>query len=264
MAKREKFLDRWHERAEAFPLIEGDAWDRFKQSIRDSGQKQPITFYIEAGKRIGIDGRQRERACLEEGIKPRYERRKKPDDVGEDIDCLNLFRRHLTSEQRLERVKELRAEGKTQAEIAEKLGVTQATVSGDLKKAAEDGGEKEEKADIVGKDGKAYPAKRKARKAATKDKDEPKEDDADAQNKSIEAYCRSVEELYKQWKDQPIQQKNEWLRDCWDGLRVEIKGLCARVRACKTDNQCPRCKGEGCHSCRNVGRVPHQVYQRLS
>src|SRR6516164_7895551 len=107
MAKREKFLDRWHERAEAFPLIEGDAWERFKQSIREDGQELPITFYLEGGKRIGIDGRQRERACLEEGIKPRYERRKKPDDVNGTIDRLNLHRRHLTSEQRQERVKEL-------------------------------------------------------------------------------------------------------------------------------------------------------------
>jgi 16S rRNA G966 N2-methylase RsmD len=70
--------------------------------------------------------------------------------------------------------------------------------------------------------------------------------------------------LFQQWKEKPTQENNEWLRDNWDGLKIEIKSFCARLRACKTDDQCPRCKGEGCHWRRNVGRVPHSVYQRLT
>jgi predicted transcriptional regulator len=257
--KKKAFLHGWHPYAKTYPEMQGDAFDRLKASIAERGQKLPITYYLEDGKRIGVDGRNRENAALAAGRKPVYKRIAKPVKPEADIDDVNLERRHLSNEQtaevRVAQASRLRAEGKTHQEIADELGVDRSTVSKDLKSVGENS---QTDGVVVGKDKKKYPAKR-AR--TSKPKDEPKEEDP---NKSIDTICKMFENLFSQWKEKSVQQNNVWLRDAWDGLKIEIRGIVARLRACKTDNQCPRCKGEGCHSCRNSGRVPHQVYQRLT
>jgi transposase len=173
----------------------GDAWDRFVNDIRENGQDEPIKYFIEKGQKVGLDGRHRERACLELGIKPKYQKVSRPERAEAKIDSANLYRRHLTAEERQSRVEELRAEGQSTREIAGKLGVSQGTVVGDLKKSAsESQNSREEQGSgdqnyspeatfsvenegsdekILGRDGRQYPATRKRRFQGSKPPDEP-------------------------------------------------------------------------------------------
>jgi ParB-like chromosome segregation protein Spo0J len=257
--KKKAFLHGWHPHADDYPKFADGEYDRLVQSIKERGQMLPITYYIEEGKRIGLDGRHREKASLEAGKRPVYKRVSKPTDPEGVIDAVNLERRHLTGEQAAEKRAQaavrMRAEGQTHQEIADKLGVDRSTVSKDLKSVGENSPTDGE---IIGKDKKKYPAKRTR---TSKSKDEPKEEDA---NKSIDAICKALENVFSTWKEKPVQQNNPWLRDAWDGLKIELRGIVARLKACKTTNGCPRCRSEGCHNCRDTGRVPHQVYQRLT
>ena len=89
-----------HPAADLFPMIEGKAWEDFKQDIRTNGFQQDITLY----RGQILDGRNRYKAAIE---------LKMLDDLGvcefdedSDIDpyqwviSRNLHRRHLTESQR--------------------------------------------------------------------------------------------------------------------------------------------------------------------
>src|SRR5260370_30965924 len=85
------------------------------------------------GMKQGVDGRNRERACLDLGIECRYEKVFVDDaDVPAYIDSRNLHRRHLTREQRQACVLAMRAEGQSVRQIADTLGVGRSTVYRDI------------------------------------------------------------------------------------------------------------------------------------
>jgi hypothetical protein len=146
----------WHPFAEKFPLLEGEEWSRFKESIaRTHGNEEPILYRVVNGKQEGIDGRNRYRACEELGLPPQLKQIAVDDDEVRDfILRRNVHRRHLTRELRQELVGDLRAEGKSTRQIAQTLGVSQTTVVTDLK-----AGERNRSPEAVtGRDGKTYPA----------------------------------------------------------------------------------------------------------
>jgi hypothetical protein len=165
----------WHPFAEKFPLLEGAEWEAFKASIKATGRnEQPITYRMVRGRKQGLDGRNRYRACQELGIKPRMEKVFLSDGQVKDyIIRRNVHRRHLTPELRREIVGELRQEGKSTREIADIVGVSNATVARDL-----DGTHKQSPVTnvtpdlnpsvsdpprIAGRDGKSYAAEQPAR-----------------------------------------------------------------------------------------------------
>ncbi|MCR4340028.1 MAG: ParB/RepB/Spo0J family partition protein [Gemmatimonadaceae bacterium] len=85
-----------HPAAELFPLMEGAEFQRFVENIRTRGLKHPI---VTLDGQI-LDGRNRERACAEAGVEPRYvEVDLNGDSPVEYVLGENLERRHLTPSQ---------------------------------------------------------------------------------------------------------------------------------------------------------------------
>lgn len=88
-----------HPFTEYWPLMSGENFEKFKSDIAANGQRLPILTY----QNQILDGRNRERACEETGIEPRYE------DSGARSDeeaitlvvSLNEHRRHLSEDERL-------------------------------------------------------------------------------------------------------------------------------------------------------------------
>jgi hypothetical protein len=160
-----------HPLAARYPLLEGADYEALKADIQANGLKYGIWLY----ERKILDGRNRYRACRELGIELAT-REYEGDDPAGFIDSLNLHRRHLTAEFRRQRVSELRAKGMGTREIAEKVGVSQMTVVRDLaagesgvspdpEPAADEPAAEQpppQPAKVTGRDGKKYPAKRKA------------------------------------------------------------------------------------------------------
>jgi hypothetical protein len=126
----------WHPLAREFPIMEGAEWDAFKNSIaRTRGVLQAITYRVVKGVKQGLDGRQRELACEQLGIAPRYEKLIMADDeVEEYIIAKNVLRRHMTMELRLKLVEILRGKSRSIRQIAGMLGVSIMTVERDLDK----------------------------------------------------------------------------------------------------------------------------------
>jgi hypothetical protein len=87
---------RVHPVAAMFPLLTGEEFERFKSSIEDRGQLDPI---IVLGDQL-IDGRNRLRACLELELEPRIEEYSSESDPARFILAANITRRHLTPDQR--------------------------------------------------------------------------------------------------------------------------------------------------------------------
>jgi ParB-like chromosome segregation protein Spo0J len=81
---------RVHPIAAMFPLLQGEDYEKFKASIKQQGQLEPIL--VQAG--ILLDGRNRLRACLDLGIEPKVQEFQ-GSDVGESILALNIERRHI-------------------------------------------------------------------------------------------------------------------------------------------------------------------------
>ena len=93
-----------HPAASVLPLLEGEAFEELKQSIKEHGQLEPIKL---DKSEVLLDGRNRLRACLELKIEPWcvvYETRFKgevpvpPEDF---IMAENLWRRHLSDDQKM-------------------------------------------------------------------------------------------------------------------------------------------------------------------
>lgn len=148
----------WHPFAEKFPLLQGDEWSAFKNSIeRTRGNIFPVLYRTVDGAQQGLDGRNRFRACEELGLHCRMEELYVADE--EVVDFIldrNVHRRHMTRELRQELVAELRGQGKSTREIAERLGVNDKTVRNDLR---DSGAEKSAPDTITGRDGKTYPSR---------------------------------------------------------------------------------------------------------
>lgn len=162
-------IDNWHPFAERFPMLDGDDWESFKQSIsRAKGNREPVTYRKVRGKVQGIDGRLRYRACTELGIKCRMQLVALPEsEVRDFILDKNVHRRHVTRELRKELAEEMKAEGLSNRAIAEKLQVSEGTIRSDLSGAQNYAPEIQGVATpsmatapkvIVGRDGKNYPA----------------------------------------------------------------------------------------------------------
>jgi hypothetical protein len=88
---------KYHPFAEAWPLLEGPKFDKLVADIKAHGLHYPIALYQE----MILDGRNRYRACVEAGVKPRYEQSKAKNDHDALImsASMNEHRRHLTEDQ---------------------------------------------------------------------------------------------------------------------------------------------------------------------
>lgn len=151
----------WHPFAKRFPLIEGEEWEEFKESIRKTrGNRVPVIYRVlPDGTKQGIDGRNRERACDEVSIKCRMEEEILDDEeVIPFIIAANIRRRHMTPELRRIIIEELRGEGQSIRTIADTVGVSPATVARDIEKIEAVSHETVDT--VTGKDGKLHPAKK--------------------------------------------------------------------------------------------------------
>lgn len=98
-----------HPAADSLPLIEGEDFDLLVADIRDNGLQDPIVVH----ESLIVDGRNRLRACIASGVKPRFVQLKnvqhfseamiaeghefEPDPVSY-IESTNVHRRHLKAE----------------------------------------------------------------------------------------------------------------------------------------------------------------------
>lgn len=86
----------FHPVADLFPLIDGPDFDQLCEDIKAHGLLETIKTWQE---KI-VDGRNRYRACLKVGVKPRFEEWDGKGSLVEYVWSLNLHRRHLTASQR--------------------------------------------------------------------------------------------------------------------------------------------------------------------
>lgn len=86
-----------HPDTEIFPLMEGEEFERFVEDIAANGLQVPIAVTPDG---VLLDGRNRLRACERLGIEPVFQTIEA--DPSEYIQSLNLYRRHLTTEQKKE------------------------------------------------------------------------------------------------------------------------------------------------------------------
>lgn len=90
-----------HAVATRFPLIEGEQFEFFCQDIREFGQREAITYFVDGdGTWLIVDGRNRYRACVEIGREPVLE---EWDGIGSLADLAvsrDLRRRHQSKSQR--------------------------------------------------------------------------------------------------------------------------------------------------------------------
>jgi ParB-like chromosome segregation protein Spo0J len=87
---------RVHPVAAMFPLIEGEEYEKFRDSIRDHGQQQPV---IVQGDML-IDGRNRMRVCVELDREPITREYDSTLPIHRYILTANIWRRELTKDQR--------------------------------------------------------------------------------------------------------------------------------------------------------------------
>ena len=85
----------FHPFAEIFPLMVGEAYEKFRDDIEANGLEEPIVTY----RGRGLDGRNRLKACEELGIVPVFKEYEGDDPIGHIV-SLNLHRRHLTESQK--------------------------------------------------------------------------------------------------------------------------------------------------------------------
>ena len=85
-----------HAVANLFPILAGQAYSELRQSLEQNGQQQPIILY----NGVLLDGRNRLKILLELGKQPVFEEYNGSLAPDEYILTANLFRRHLTDEQR--------------------------------------------------------------------------------------------------------------------------------------------------------------------
>lgn len=88
----------WHKASEIFPMMDedSDAWKEFVADIKENGLQEPIVLLDE---KI-IDGRNRHKACLEAGVKPRFVSLDKCDSPTRYVMSRNQHRRHMNASQR--------------------------------------------------------------------------------------------------------------------------------------------------------------------
>lgn len=125
---------KWHAHALTYPVMSDQDYQDLKKDIAAHGQREAIKFRVVNGEHQGLDGRHRYRACAELKLAPRMERVEISDvRVAAYIDSLNDKRRHMTREERQERIRKLANQGQSTREIAKTMGVSHQTVQRDLK-----------------------------------------------------------------------------------------------------------------------------------
>lgn len=147
----------FHPIAARYPLLEGEDFERLKDSIAANGQRVRIVLF----KGAILDGRNRYRACVALGIEPLtevFEGTEEEASVYSDV--LNLHRRHLSREQVREVIAfKLRAEPhRSDRDIAAEVKVSPTTVGTVRKEVVASGvqvGHLNE-AGRKGRDGKTY------------------------------------------------------------------------------------------------------------
>lgn len=129
-----------HPAADLMPMMDGDAYRKFRDSIAASGLKEPIQLH--EGK--VLDGRNRLRACLEIDVSPRFEQWS-GGDPWEHVWALNAERRHLEPGQRAAlRVQFDQAIRVHQELVAEQANRARAAAARRRKQSAEDDTEEED------------------------------------------------------------------------------------------------------------------------
>lgn len=88
-----------HPAAKVFPLMEGEAYESLVADIKANGLRHPIVLIKGEGTWLILDGRNRDRACVDSGVKPKYDYYDGNDPVGYAVSA-NLSRRHLNESQR--------------------------------------------------------------------------------------------------------------------------------------------------------------------
>lgn len=150
----------WHPFAERFPLLDGAEYEAFLASIRETGGNDTPILYrtLPDGSVQGLDGRNRYKACRELGIEP-YLAEVVVEDANVKAFILrkNVYRRHLTPEQRRFLVQELTEDGMSTRAIASVLGVNQSTIVRDQRSG--DANASPDK--VQGQDGKTYTRRQK-------------------------------------------------------------------------------------------------------
>lgn len=142
---------------QVMPPLTAAEYEALKASIAENGVMVAVEITPEGWV---IDGHHRVRACAELGLTtyPRVVRAGLTrDDLLARALVLNLTRRHLTRQQRSDTISRLRDLGWSNRRIAEATGASEATVRRDVAGASNDAPGK-----VTGKDGKSYPARRKA------------------------------------------------------------------------------------------------------
>jgi N6-adenosine-specific RNA methylase IME4 len=86
---------KFHPVADIFPLMQGEEFDDFVESIRTNGLLNPIRLHPDDGSIV--DGRNRERGCAKAGVEPRYETWNGKGSLVAFVVAQNRDRRHLSA-----------------------------------------------------------------------------------------------------------------------------------------------------------------------
>jgi len=160
-----KKLER-HPLSAEYPDLPPAAMKRFVENLKEHGVANGRKVTLLDGK--VLDGWQLYTACLEAGVKPKFQPLPKGWEPEAYVEAMNDVRRHedadtraLRAQKRRERVAAARSEGQSLRAIAEAEGVSETQVRNDLKAATAQGCAVEPPdGKVVGKDGKARPAER--------------------------------------------------------------------------------------------------------
>jgi ParB-like chromosome segregation protein Spo0J len=188
----------FHPAADIFPLMQGSEFDEFVADICAHGQQVPIVLH---GGKI-LDGRNRYRGCLQEGIEPEMvDGTEMIDDPFAYVISANLRRRHLTDEEKRKAIAAYIAQApeKSDRQFGKELGVDHKTVAR-ARAEAEDVGKVPHVEKRTDTKGRAQPARRTGKKPAPK---KPTQESTTAESMTTEppydaaawAQARSDEEL---------------------------------------------------------------------
>lgn len=288
-----------HQFAEIFPMHEGEPLWKLRDRIKANGLREHIVLLD--GKIL--DGRRRERACLEGGVKPIYRefgsRKSDGDDPLEFVIDINLHRRHLGSGERdlaaaryatakagenQHSRSAQNAQTSTNDAAAEKFETTEANVrraktvvqhgTPEVQEAVASGEAKVSDAAAVAKEEPAVQKEAVKRKREKKAKtlkeavEQIKEEEAkDETMEDVIARKNSELESFcrKVMKLVDEMPQDEWLayNDRDKSAIQKFKDGCATIRTAKCHAVCPKCSGDGCKDCRKSGRVPKWQYDQL-
>ncbi len=185
-----------------FPSLEPAVEAALRESIQRFGVLVPIIY--DQHDRL-LDGHNRRRIADELEVEcPFHVVHVENDDQAEEIvKTINLDRRHLDADQRRELVAALRANGHSERAIAGALGVSQPTVHRDLEVVGDTG---ESPAQVHGKDGKTYPARRTPIAVPPTEPDEDDEISEEEMQAILDTYG---DDLTDELVDQAVEENQE-------------------------------------------------------